>query len=71
MVFIPLAYPNDIEESYKVAKLMKNEVHIIEEPLTSKEHLALIGNLEFLIGGVRLHSLVFAAQGVPLCRYIL
>lgn len=62
VVFIPLAYPQDIEESYKVAKLMKNEVHIIEEPLTSKEHLALIGNLEFLIG-VRLHSLVFAAQG--------
>lgn len=62
VIFIPLAYPQDIEESNKVIKLMQNKAFIIEEPLTSKEHLALIAKLDFLIG-IRLHSLVFAAQG--------
>ncbi|HZK44352.1 MAG TPA: polysaccharide pyruvyl transferase CsaB [Syntrophomonadaceae bacterium] len=65
IIFIPLAYPQDIEESEATASLMQRKAHIIKENLSSQEHLALIAELDFLIG-IRLHSLVFAAQsGVP------
>lgn len=62
VIFIPFAYPQDIEEAEVVADLMQNDAHIIKESLSSKEHLALIAKLDLLIG-IRLHSLVFAAQG--------
>ncbi len=65
ILFIPLAYPQDIEEAQKVAGHMQNKAHIIRERLNSTEHIALISKLSFLIG-IRLHSLVFAAQaGIP------
>lgn len=62
VIFIPFAYPQDIGEAEIVANLMQNNVHIVKEPLSSKEHLALIAQVDLLIG-IRLHSLVFAAQG--------
>jgi len=65
ILFIPMAYPEDIAESKRVAHLMKAEAIILEENLTSKEHLSLIANLELMIG-MRLHALIFAAsRGIP------
>lgn len=66
IVFIPMAFPEDVAESKRVAELMKNKaIIIIEQNLTSDEHLALIAKLDFMIG-MRLHALIFAANsGVP------
>lgn len=66
VVFIPMAYPDDIVESQQVAQLMQHDAGIIEKNLTSTEHLALISHLDLMIG-MRLHALIFAAsRGVPL-----
>lgn len=65
VLFIPMAYPDDVEESQRVASLMKNSASIIDQGLNSREHLALISRMHFIIG-MRLHALVFAASmGVP------
>ncbi len=65
IVFIPMAFPEDVAESKRVAELMKNKAVIIEQNLSSDEHLALIAKLDFMIG-MRLHALIFAANsGVP------
>lgn len=65
IVFIPLAFPQDIEESEVVASLMHSPAIILRENLSSKEHLALMAELDLLIG-IRLHALVFAARaGIP------
>lgn len=65
ILFIPMAYPEDLVESRRVAKLMKTPAGLIEEDLNSREHLALISQMNFMIG-MRLHALVFAASmGIP------
>lgn len=65
IIFIPMAYPDDVEESKKVMALMKQKAVIVEQELNSKEHLALIEQMDLVIG-MRLHSLIFAANmGVP------
>jgi polysaccharide pyruvyl transferase CsaB len=65
VVFIPMAYPDDINESKLVAGLMRQDAKIIEKNLNSTEHLALISHLNLMIG-MRLHALIFAAsRGVP------
>lgn len=65
VVFIPMAYPDDIIESKQIAELMQQDAKIIEKNLNSTEHLALISHLDLMIG-MRLHALIFAAsRGVP------
>lgn len=65
VLFIPMAYPDDVAESRRVASYMKNPASIIDQDLNSREHLALISRMHFMIG-MRLHALVFAASmGVP------
>lgn len=65
ILFIPMAYPDDVEESQRITSLMKNPATIIDKDLNSREHLALISHMHFVIG-MRLHALVFAASmGVP------
>lgn len=65
VLFIPMAYPEDLTESRRVADLMEKPASLIEEDLHSREHLALIERLHFMIG-MRLHALVFSASmGVP------
>lgn len=65
ILFIPMSYPEDVAESKLVSAQMKNNSTIIEQNLTSDEHLALISKLDLMIG-MRLHALIFAANcGVP------
>jgi len=65
VLFIPLAFPEDVEAGRRVAAMMKGESHQLEEHLNSQEHLALIAKMDFIIG-MRLHALIFAAsQGIP------
>lgn len=65
VLFIPMAYPDDVEESRRVASLMEQPATVLDQDLNSRQHLALISRMNFIIG-MRLHSLVFAASmGTP------
>lgn len=65
IVFIPLAFPEDVEAGRRVAALMNQDSCRLEHRLNSQEHMALISNMDLMIG-MRLHALIFAAnQGVP------
>ncbi len=65
VVFIPMDYSHDLAESRRVADLMEKDAIIIDRCLSSMEHIALISNFDLLIG-MRLHSLIFAAnRGIP------
>ena len=65
IVFIPMAYPDDISECRLVASLMQQDARVLEKYMTSREHLAFIARLDLMVG-MRLHALVFAAsRGVP------
>jgi putative peptidoglycan lipid II flippase len=66
ILFIPMSFPDDIAAGERVAALMREPALIMREHFTSREHLALIGSLELVIG-MRLHALIFAAScGVPM-----
>lgn len=65
IVFMAMSYPDDIAESKRVAALMNQEPVIVDEHLTSQEHLALIDRMQLVIA-MRLHALIFAAnRGIP------
>jgi polysaccharide pyruvyl transferase CsaB len=65
ILFIPMAYPDDISESLRVANLMQEQAVVLEEHLLSQEHLALIAHLDLMVA-MRLHALIFSAsRGVP------
>jgi len=61
ILFIPMAYPEDIDASRQVMQQMKRGAQIIDQYLNSREHLALISQLELMIA-MRLHALIFAAS---------
>lgn len=65
VLFIPMAYPDDLDASRKVMELMQHDALLIDKHLSSQEHLALIARLDLMIA-MRLHALIFAAsRGVP------
>lgn len=61
VLFIPLDYPRDVEESECIAALMQQPSALVRQELTSLEHLALISRLRLMVG-MRLHALIFAAS---------
>ena len=65
ILFIPMDYPDDIHESKRVISYMQQPAHLLEQNLSTAEHLALISQLDLMLG-MRLHALIFAAScGVP------
>jgi polysaccharide pyruvyl transferase CsaB len=61
ILFIPMEYPADVAESQYLISSMKHRACLIDKELSSLQHIALISNFELLLG-MRLHSLVFAAN---------
>lgn len=61
ILFIPMAYPEDMAASHRVMELMKSKAQLIDKNLDSREHLALISKLDLMIA-MRLHALIFAAS---------
>ena len=68
IVFLPLQFPADEEVSKAVQVLMGEQASVacvLPQSFTTEEYLAIISNLQLLIG-MRLHALVFAAlNNVP------
>ncbi|MDI3480565.1 MAG: hypothetical protein PWQ97_220 [Tepidanaerobacteraceae bacterium] len=70
IVFLPMQFPKDYNESLEVMKLMKQEAHVLEKPMGPRELLWVSGKMD-LIFGMRLHALIFGAMmGVPLLGLI-
>lgn len=59
-VLIPFHYEQDAVVVKAIAEKVADDVYTITEKYLSDEMLAIIGNLDYLVG-VRLHSLIFAA----------
>ena len=65
IIFVPMSYPDDVAESRRVAGLMNHDAIVLDQHITSQEHLALIAHLDLMIA-MRLHALIFAAnRGIP------
>lgn len=66
IIFIPLHFPYDLRESFKILEKMKNKAVILTEQHPPKEMLGLISSMDLFIG-MRLHSLIFCAvSGIPM-----
>ncbi|NLN87624.1 MAG: polysaccharide pyruvyl transferase CsaB [Syntrophomonadaceae bacterium] len=65
IIFVAMSYPEDVSESRQVASLMQSPTTVLDQHLSSQEHLALIDHLDLMIA-IRLHALIFAAnRGIP------
>jgi len=66
ILFIPMQFPNDYNESQEIIKMMKEKASIIQKPLNPGELLWLFDRMD-IVFGMRLHALIFGAMmGVPL-----
>lgn len=66
IVFLPMQFPKDYEESMEIVKNMKKNAKVLKQPMGPKELLWLSGKMD-LIFGMRLHALIFGAMmKVPL-----
>lgn len=64
-VFISMEHPNDVLAAKKVMQYLSCPHILIEEQLTISETLSLLSRMSVVVG-MRLHSLIFAAEnGVP------
>ena len=67
IVFIPMKFPEDIRAARETADTMTHPCTVLDEELTTREILSLVGCMDVLIG-VRLHALIFAGvMNVPMC----
>jgi len=65
VVLLPMHYPNDLAPSLRVAKAMEYPPVVAEEEYHVKDILAMIGNLDLLLG-MRLHALIMSSvMNVP------
>ncbi len=61
IIFVPMDHHVDINESELVSSYMQEESYLIKDELTTAQHLALISQLDLMVG-MRLHALIFAAS---------
>lgn len=60
IVFIPMQYPADMEESFRIADLMQEKAIVLDQSFTTTELLSLAGVMDITVG-IRLHALVFGS----------
>lgn len=66
IIFIPMKFPEDIKAAQDTAALMKANGAVLDDELSTREIVSLVGCMDVLIG-VRLHALIFAGvMGVPM-----
>ncbi len=64
-VFVPIEYPGDCEAAKKVIRYLRCPYYLITEHITISETISVLSRMSIVVG-VRLHSLIFAAEnGVP------
>jgi polysaccharide pyruvyl transferase CsaB len=61
IIFVPMDYHADINESELVRSYMLEDSYLIRDELTTAQHLAVISQLDLMVG-MRLHALIFAAN---------
>jgi polysaccharide pyruvyl transferase CsaB len=66
IVYVPMQWPEDSAAAQEVAARSRSRSIILDQSYTTSELLAVIGQMDVLVG-IRLHALVFAAvMNVPL-----
>ena len=68
IIFVPMQFPVDVAISRETAKQMTNheDVVVLRESYSTEEFMAIIKNLDLLVG-MRLHSLIISAVvGIPM-----
>lgn len=65
IVYIPMQWPEDVSAAKEIIRRSQHPAFLLNEPYTTNELLAMIGQMDVLIG-IRLHALIFAAvMNVP------
>jgi polysaccharide pyruvyl transferase WcaK-like protein len=65
-VFIEMQHPNDVYFSKKVLRIMKQKGYVLTRRYNVDETLSILSNTDMIVG-MRLHSLIYAANlGVPM-----
>ncbi len=64
VVFVPMQYPNDVEISKKIARLIGERAFVPEKQLTIREAIGIIGKSRLNVA-MRLHSMIYSvSEGV-------
>lgn len=65
IVYIPMQWPEDVAAAKEIVRRSQQPAFLLNEPYTTNELLAMMGQMDLLIG-IRLHALIFAAvMNVP------
>ena len=66
IVYLPMQWPEDVAAAREIVRRSKYPAFVLDEAYTTNELLAMIGQMDLLIG-IRLHALIFAAvMNVPI-----
>jgi len=65
-LFVPMQLPNDLRFSKKIVRCMKEKGYVLHGRYSVDESMSILGNTNLIIG-MRLHSLIYAANmGLPM-----
>ena len=65
-LFVPMQLPNDLRFSKKIVRCMKEKGYVLHGRYSVDESMSILGNTNLVIG-MRLHSLIYAANmGLPM-----
>lgn len=60
-LFLPMRYPGDVPISERIAAQTVAPCHVLKEPISVKDMVALVGKADMVLG-MRLHTLIYAAS---------
>lgn len=69
-VFLPMQTPDDVQVSRRIMGQMKQKALLLEESCPPEGLMSLVGRLQLMVG-MRLHSLIYAANmGIPMAGLV-